>query len=185
MYNLSMEKEEVVLVDEGNNVLGTMPKTDVHREETPLHRAFSVFIFNPDKKLLLQQRSAKKKTWPLMWSNSCCGHPKLGENNIKAAKRRIKDELGMEVDHIEEVAPYRYKFSKDNVMENEICPILVAFAKEEPKINKDEVESAEWIEWPVFLNEIKNNPKKYSPWCVEEAFILNKSDKFNNLMDNY
>jgi isopentenyl-diphosphate delta-isomerase len=67
--------EEVVLVDEENNILGTMPKSLVHGEKTPLHRAFSAFIFNYDKKLLLQQRSHVKKTWPLAWSNSCCGHP--------------------------------------------------------------------------------------------------------------
>jgi isopentenyl-diphosphate delta-isomerase len=70
-----MIPELVVLVDENNTVLGTMPKSEVHGAETPLHRAFSIFLFNAEKKLLLQQRSHVKKTWPLAWSNSCCGHP--------------------------------------------------------------------------------------------------------------
>ena len=169
--------EEVVLVDENNNVLGTMLKADVHQENTPLHRAFSSFIFNRDKKLLLQQRSSKKKTWPLMWSNSCCGHPMLHENNIEAAKRRLRDELSLEVETIEEVAPYRYQFTKDGVMENEICPILVGFTQNEPKINPDEVEAIQWVSWEEFLADITKNPEKYSPWCVEEARILDEDGR--------
>jgi isopentenyl-diphosphate Delta-isomerase len=167
--------ELVVLVDEANNILGTMPKSEVHGVTTPLHRAFSAFIFNADKKLLLQQRSHVKKTWPLAWSNSCCGHPGLGEQNVDAAKRRIQDELGMTVVWIEEAAPYRYQFSKDGVMENEICPIHIAYTEDEPVINPDEVEAIEWISWDDFLEEIKNNTDKYSPWCVEEAMILEES----------
>jgi len=67
--------EKVVLVDEENNVLGTTDKSTVHTANTPLHRGFSAFIFNSKQEILLQQRSKYKKTWPLVWSNSCCGHP--------------------------------------------------------------------------------------------------------------
>jgi len=167
--------ELVVLVDESNTILGTMPKSEVHGATTPLHRAFSAFLFNAEKKLLLQQRSHVKKTWPLAWSNSCCGHPGLDEANVDAAKRRIKDELGMTVIWIEEAAPYRYQFTKDGVMENEICPIHIGYTEDEPVINPDEVEAIEWISWDDFLTEIQNNTDKYSPWCVEEAMILEKS----------
>lgn len=167
--------ELVVLVDEDNTILGTMPKSEVHSAHTPLHRAFSVFVFNKEKKLLLQQRSHIKKTWPLAWSNSCCGHPGLGESNNDAAKRRMSDELGMNVIWIAEAAPYRYQFTKDSVMENEICPIHIAYTEDMPTINPDEVETIEWISWSDFLEEIKNNTDKYSPWCVEEAMILEKS----------
>lgn len=168
--------ELVVLVDEDNNILGTMPKSEVHGEHTPLHRAFSVFLFNWDKKLLLQRRSHVKKTWPLAWSNSCCGHPWLDESNIDAAKRRIQHELGMTVQWIEEASYYRYQFTKDGVMENEICPIHIWYTIDTPMIRPDEVEDIEWIEWADFLEEIKNNTtNKYSPWCVEEAMILENS----------
>ncbi len=177
-----MNVEKVVLVDKKNNILGTMPKAEVHQRKTPLHRAFSVFLFNKDGKLLLQQRSHKKKTWPLVWSNSCCGHPGLDESNIDAAKRRIKDELGIELDNILEIEPYRYKFSKDGVMENEICPILAGSISQEPQINKNEVEVYKWISWDDFLQEIKDNEDKYSPWCVEQTEILNKSDKLKQLI---
>ena len=174
--------EEVVLVDEQNNVLGTMPKDKVHQKNTPLHRAFSSFIFNRDKKLLLQQRSGWKKTWPLMWSNSCCGHPQLDETNVAAARRRLRDELNLEVETIEEVAPYRYQFTKDGVMENEICPILVGFTRNEPEINPDEAEAVQWINWDEFLADIKINPDKYSPWCIEEAKILEGNGRFREIM---
>src|SRR5205823_3519011 len=88
--------ELVILVDEQNNALGTTPKADVHGPTTPLHRGFSSFVFrSSDQHVLLQQRSAKKRTWPLMWSNSCCGHPGPGESNIGAAIRRLKYELGL------------------------------------------------------------------------------------------
>ena len=175
-----MRVEKVILVDEKNNVLGTMPKKEAHRRKTPLHRAFSVFIFNKKGELLLQKRSWRKKTWPGVWSNSCCGHPVLGEKNEKAAKRRIKEELGLKVKNIKEVAPYRYKFSKYGIMENEICPILVVFLKNVPhkiKFDKKEVDKIRWVDWGEFLREIKENSKQYSPWCVEQAKILRRKIK--------
>lgn len=180
--NSSNTPELVVLVNENNEVLGTMPKSEVHGKTTPLHRAFSSFIFNEKKEVLLQQRSHLKKTWPLIWSNSCCGHPGLQESNIDAAKRRLKDELGLEVSHIEEVSPYRYQFSKDNVMENEICPILVGFTNQEVIINPSEVENIKWMKWKDFLEEIKDNLSIYSPWCLEEALILDKNLRFLELL---
>jgi len=167
--------ELVVLVDENNTILWTMPKSEIHGADTPLHRAFSIFLFNAEKKLLLQQRSHVKKTWPLAWSNSCCGHPWLDESNIDAVKRRIQDELGMSISWAEEVSPYRYQFSKNGVMENEICPIHIGYTEDTPEINLDEVEAVEWMSWSDFLKEIKNNTDKYSPWCIEEAMILEKS----------
>ena len=165
--------EHVVLVDENNSVLGTVPKAEVHSQETPLHRGFSAFLFNERNELLLQQRSHKKKTWPLAWSNSCCGHPALNESNTDAVKRRVAFELGGEVEYIEEVSPYRYKFSKEGIVENEICPILLGRMKSDFSSNPDEVEATAWITWSDFLEEIERNPDKYSPWCREEALILN------------
>jgi isopentenyl-diphosphate Delta-isomerase len=87
----------------------------------------------------------------------------------------------MQVEWIEEIAPYRYTFTKDGDMENEICPIHVGFTSSIPELNPDEVEAIEWISWPDFLEEIKNNTDKYSPWCVEEGIILDMSEKFQQL----
>jgi len=174
--------ELVVLVDEKNNQIGTMPKSEVHGQNTPLHRAFSAFIFNSRGQILLQQRSHLKKTWPLVWSNSCCGHPLPNESNTEAAKRRLIDELGLKIEDIEEVAPYRYCFTRFGVMENEICPILVGFTDLEPKLNPEEVEDYIWLDWDQFLFEIgENTDGKWSEWCVEEAHILTQNSRFKEL----
>ncbi len=174
--------EHVVLVDEKNNVLGTMPKAEVHGPQTPLHRGFSCFLFK-NGKLLLQQRSKRKKTWPGIWSNSVCGHPALGESNVDAARRRLKYELGIENAEIKEIAPYRYTFVKDGIMENEICPILVGETKEEPNPNSDEVESVKWVSWEEFKKEIREKPEAYSEWCIEEAEILEKTGKISKYLN--
>jgi isopentenyl-diphosphate Delta-isomerase len=176
-------RESVVLVDEQNKVLGTMPKCEVHREETPLHRGFSAYVFHVrHKRLLLQQRSSKKETWPLTWSNSCCGHPGLYESNVKAARRRLKYELGLHPTVLEEVAPYRYRFTRNNIMENEICPILVGLVEQEPAFSPDEVETVSWVEWKAFLADISRNPARYSEWCVEQAWILERTPRCKELI---
>lgn len=175
--------ELVVLVDENNAMLGTMPKAEVHGAETPLHRAFSSFIFRAsDKKFLLQQRASTKKTWPLMWSNSCCGHPGLGESNVDSARRRLSAELGLVPLWLEEVAPYRYCFVHKGVMENEICPIIVGMADTEPVLNPNEVEAIQWVDWDWFVEETRHNPEGYSEWCVEETAILDANARFKELL---
>jgi isopentenyl-diphosphate delta-isomerase len=176
------ELESVVLVDELDNVIGTMPKQDVHGPRTPLHRGFSAFLFRTyDHHLLLQRRSKSKITWPLMWSNSCCGHPRLGESNVDVAVRRIEFELGMQPTHLELVAPYRYCFTKDGIMENEICPILIGFVVEEPSINQSEIAATCWSDWHGFLQDIDERVALYSEWCREEARLLSKLPRFREL----
>lgn len=157
--------ELVVLIDEQNKEIGTAPKDMVHTKNTPLHRGFSLFLFNAKNELLLTRRVRTKKTFPGVWTNTVCGHPAPGESTADAAKRRLKDELGIVTD-VKEVAPYRYRFADANgIVENEICPILVSHAD-------NEIEEWKWMPWQEFLIEIKNNPQKYSPWSVEEATIL-------------
>ena len=181
----SQSAEEVVLVDESNQVLCTMLKSSVHGATTPLHRGFSLFLFNRTGQLLLQQRSGSKKTWPLVWSNSVCGHPILDESNVDAAKRRLLYELGMQASHVEEVAPYRYSFIREGVMENEICPILIGFTDEEPKPNREEVEATRWMAWKDFLEEIKTKPGTYSEWCEEEAELLAANPRLGELFKQH
>lgn len=168
-----MTVETVVLVDEDDRVVGTMPKADVHGLRTPLHRGFSCYIFRAaDRHLLIQQRSAKKKTWPLVWSNSCCGHPGPSESTIEAARRRIGYELGLVPVLLQEVAAYRYCFTREGIMENEICPIIVGIIDEEPRTHPEEVERISWIRWDAFLDDIAQRPHVYSEWCIEQARIL-------------
>jgi isopentenyl-diphosphate Delta-isomerase len=179
-------EEYVVLVDKQNKILGTSPKLTIHNKNTPLHRAFSLFLFNPKGELLLQQRSSRKKAWPLVWSNSCCGHPMLGESNVTAARRRLKFELGINSNSFYEILPdFSYKAEMDGVVENEICPVIVSFTNKEPTINEDEVENIRWTKWNKFLEEINSKPDSYSIWCEREAKLLTKNKKFLNLYKKF
>ncbi len=169
--------ELVVLVDDQNNVLGTKPKDEVHTKDTPLHRAFSLFLFNSKKQLLVTKRAASKKTFPGVWTNTICGHLAPNESTVQAATRRLKEELGITGAEVKEVAPYRYRFAdKNGIVENEICPIHVGHFDGTPTPNPSEVDDWKWIDWNVFLEEIKTNPAPYSPWCIEEAAILQQKD---------
>ena len=165
--------ELVVLVDDNNNPIGTAPKDKVHTFTTPLHRGFSLFIFNRNGELLLTKRAATKKTFPDVWTNTVCGHPGPDEDVVTAAKRRLREELGIISGDIKVVSPYRYKFADiHGIMENEICPILVGHTHEDPTSNPKETAGWKWMPWQEFLVEIQNIPDKYSPWCIEETVIL-------------
>lgn len=174
--------EHVVLVDNNNKVLGIAPKLATHNENTPLHRGFSLFLFDRKGNLLLQQRSKAKKTFPLIWSNTCCGHPKLDESSVEAAKRRLSYELGIkDVDVYEVIPNYKYKVGMNGIYENEICPILVVFTDKKPSPNASEVEDTRWVKWEDFVKDVKGNPGKYSMWCEEETKLLEKNEKFLSL----
>ena len=176
-------EELVVLVDKKNKRIGTATKADIHTGNTPLHRAFSVFLFDTNGRLLLQQRSKKKKTWPLVWSAGCCGHPSPQESSVEAARRRLSFELGITDALIYEVIPnYSYRAEKEGVVEHEICPVLVGFSSQTPIINRAEVAATRWIDWQDFVREVENRPRDYSPWCVEETLLLHQSTRFKSLL---
>ncbi|MBU1344312.1 MAG: isopentenyl-diphosphate Delta-isomerase [Proteobacteria bacterium] len=172
-------EEYVVLVDEKDQEIGIRKKQIVHTNKTPLHRAFSLFLFKSTKELLLQQRAKEKITWPLVWSNSCCGHPLPEESYKSAVKRRTRQELGVELSTLIKISDFRYCFSKDGVMENEICPIFVGRYDGKVMPNPQEVQAIKWIQWNDWLKETVRYPGKYSPWCVEETRILSLDKPFN------
>ncbi len=179
--------EHVVLVDEKNNPTGQADKYLVHSGDTPLHRGFSLFLFNQKGELLLQKRAASKKTWPNVWSNSVCGHPASGESTQDAAKRRAMYELGIAIKssdiHVI-LEDYRYSYEHQGVVENEICPVMVAFGEFEPKPNPLEVADTRWVGWQDFLDEIQT-PNQYSEWCQEEAQLLQANQQFNRLFTGH
>ncbi|MGB0393412.1 MAG: isopentenyl-diphosphate Delta-isomerase, partial [Flavobacteriaceae bacterium] len=107
-----MKEEKVILVDEQDRVLGTMPKLEAH-EKAVLHRAFSVFILNDKGELLLQQRAHDKYHSPGLWTNSCCSHQREGESSLDAGKRRLKEEMGMTAE-LTELFTFIYKAPFDN-----------------------------------------------------------------------
>ncbi|HJD55630.1 MAG TPA: isopentenyl-diphosphate Delta-isomerase [Rickettsia endosymbiont of Pyrocoelia pectoralis] len=172
----------VVLVDENDNVLGTEDKLTVHHLNTPLHRGFSVFVFNDKKEIIIQKRSSNKKTWAKFWSNSFCGHPRLNESYEEAVHRYSLFELGIPIQKLFFISNYRYKFTLNNITENEICPIYLALSNSEVNINKDEIEEIKILKWTDFLTFMEKNLDSFSPWCIEEVEILKNSSIFNKVI---
>ena len=158
-----MKKEYVILVDTADRELGTMEKMEAHEKAT-LHRAFSVFIFNDRGELMLQQRAAHKYHSPLLWTNTCCSHQRQGESNIEAGKRRLKEEMGFEVD-LDEKFHFVYKAEFDNgLTEHELDHVMVGYYNGEPTINPEEVASWKWIDMEVLQQDIKDHPQDYTAW---------------------
>lgn len=176
--------ETVELVGEDGQSLGAMPKREAHHGSTPLHRGFSVFVFDRHGRVLLQRRSAGKVTWPLVWSNSCCGHPAPGERLDEAARRRVREELGMRVRGLRVALPnFRYRAELNGVVENELCPVIVAEAGSRVRPNPYEVAETEWVEWDDLIARAKTDPESLSPWCVQEARLLDTSDEFRRFLE--
>ncbi|HEY3430755.1 MAG TPA: isopentenyl-diphosphate Delta-isomerase [Cyclobacteriaceae bacterium] len=155
--------EHVILVDTEDNVVGSMEKMEAHRKGV-LHRAFSVLIFNSKGEVLLQKRSTAKYHSAGLWTNTCCSHPKPGEPTAVAVNRRLKEEMGIDIQ-----LEYAYKFLYQTVLENgliehELDHVYVGRYDGEPAINLTEVDS--WKYAPV--GEIKQDmllsPADYTPW---------------------
>lgn len=174
----------IVMVDENDRPLSTERKLPAHNKDTKRHRAFSVFLFNEKGELLLQQRALTKKTWPGVWSNSCCGHVMLHETIEDAAKRRLKYELRISNVKLDIMLPdFRYRAEKDGVVENEICPVLVGFCSQEPRPNPQEVHSTKWVDWTRFVDDVNDPANGFSPWAVEEVQLLAKEPRFESFLN--
>ena len=170
---VSFDNEKLILVDSFDNEIGTMSKIDCHRDNGRLHRAFSVFLFNVKGELLIQQRSASKKLWPLFWSNSCCSHPRDGENINEAVSRRLHDELGISAFDIE----YIYKFSytakyKDIGSENELCHVFIGKIDQQVEINPNEIADFKFINSKDTSTLLKRKDV-CTPWFIMEWERIN------------
>ncbi|MBQ6641908.1 MAG: isopentenyl-diphosphate Delta-isomerase [Saccharopolyspora sp.] len=159
--------ERVVLLDEDGRAVGTTDKATVHHEETPLHLAFSCYLFNPRGELLLTRRALSKPTWPGVWTNTCCGHPGPAETPRDAVLRRLSDELGIEVGDVELVLPgFRYRAVMGNgVVENEMCPVFRAITEVTAHPNPAEVEEVRWVSWAQLTADVAGGTAEISPWA--------------------
>lgn len=171
--------ELIVLVDDNGTPISIAPKLRSHNAETKLHLAFSVFLFNSRAESLLQQRAMTKKTWPGVWSNSCCGHVMLHESIEHAAARRIKKELGVVADSLAIMLPdFRYRAEKDGVVENEICPVLVGICDSDVMPDASEVADYRWVDWNELVSSLDDPNRELSPWAVEEVRLLVANETF-------
>ncbi|TDQ11596.1 isopentenyl-diphosphate delta-isomerase [Pedobacter metabolipauper] len=155
--------ESVILVDQEDNAIGTMQKMEAHLQGE-LHRAFSVFIFNTSGELLLQQRAWNKYHSAGMWTNTCCSHPRAGEENMDAANRRLAEEMGMTCT-LNYVFNFTYKAElKDGISEHEFDHVFFGITDVLPVPNPDEVAGFKYCDMKSLAIEIETHPEKYSEW---------------------
>ncbi len=161
---VSSESEELILVDQNDVQTGTLSKAACHDGEGVLHRAFSLFIFNGRGELLLQQRSASKRLWPLFWSNSCCSHPRAGETMDEAVGRRLHQELGLsgELEFIYKFA-YTARFG-DEGSENELCSVFLGRTDESAIANANEIAGVRYVTAGQLDRELVAEPERFTPW---------------------
>lgn len=169
--NQPVETEQIVLVDDTGKPIGSAPKLASHHNKTPLHLAFSVYIFNDAGEVLVTKRASSKKVWPNVWTNSCCGHPMPNESTEAAITRRLRDELDVKVTDLACVLPdYRYKTPPFNgIIENEICPVYTAKINSSLKPNPSEVATYKWLAPDALIQETgADTTNKWSWWCKDQ-----------------
>jgi isopentenyl-diphosphate delta-isomerase len=164
----------LVLVDERDRVLGFREKDACHDAGGVLHRAFSVLIFDDRGRVLLQRRSARKRLWPLRWSNSCCSHPRKGETIAAAARRRLREELGM-VARLKVVGRVRYRFRYGRRgAENELTAVLLGRSRGVVVPDPDEVADWKWVDAVELQRDLVRHPRRYTPWFRLEWDFLRR-----------
>ncbi|KLL09837.1 MULTISPECIES: isopentenyl-diphosphate Delta-isomerase [Protofrankia] len=159
--------ELVVLLSPSGEAVGVTPKATVHGPRTPLHLAFSCYVFDAADRILVTRRAHAKRTWPGVLTNTCCGHPAPGEDFRTAVSRRLAEELNLRVQRIDLALPtFRYRcVMTDGTVENEICPVFFAQASDDFRINPEEVAEAYWTPWSTFSEDVLNGSLEISPWC--------------------
>lgn len=166
-----MTREHVILLDEHDQPCGILDKYAAHTLSTPLHLAFSCWLFNEQGQLLITRRSLSKIAWPGVWTNSVCGHPQQGETFEQAIIRRCRFELGVDITNISPAAAdFRYRaVAANGIVENEVCPVYVARVTSEVVPNTDEVMEYQWCPLDDALRALALTPWAFSPWMVMEA----------------
>jgi isopentenyl-diphosphate delta-isomerase len=166
--------DRVVLLNEEGVATGTAPRLEVHSADTPLHLAFSCYITRDDGQVLMTRRALGKRTWPGAWTNSCCGHPRPGENPEVAVERRIHEELGMRISKLTIMLPdFRYSATDaSGVLENEVCPVYLARTADVPRPDPDEVAEYQWVSWDDVTLAARQTPWLLSPWSALQLVAL-------------
>lgn len=176
----------MVLLDEDRQPIGVELKSRVHHSETPLHLAFSVYLFDGSldgssggstdgvPRFLATRRAVTKVTWPGVWTNSCCGHPGPGEDLSDAIRRRVRQELSLDALDLECVLPdFGYRATDaGGIVENEVCPVFVGRVQADPDPDPAEVEQWRWVPWRQLACVGRDAPWTLSPWAAEQIPLL-------------
>ena len=169
---VSSEAEELILVDAEDQETGYLSKAECHDAGGILHRAFSVFLFNTDGELLLQQRSASKRLWPGYWSNTCCSHPRRGESMAVATTRRLQDELNIEAS-LEFVYKFTYQaLYADKGAEHELCHVYLGHVGDDVRPNDHEIAAIRYLAPDKLLAELAGDGSMFTPWFKMEWTTL-------------
>ncbi len=165
---VSNASEQLILVDEHDREIGFKAKADCHTGRGVLHRAFSIFVFNKDNELLLQQRSAAKMLWPGFWSNTCCSHPRRGETMATAVSRRLQQELGFTCP-----LEYLYKFKYHAQFgaagaEHELCYVYYGRYDGPVDVNVNEIAAWRFVDVETLERELGTAPETFTPWFKME-----------------
>jgi len=182
---VSSESEELILVDEDDNELGFLSKARCHDGPGVLHRAFSLFLFDDNGELLLQQRGESKRLWPGFWSNSCCSHPRRGESMEIATMRRLRDELNIEtsLEHVYRFC-YTAEFSEAG-SENELCHVYLGKVTGDIQANDSEISGIRFVSPAVLDEELSRHPQRFTPWFKQEwrALVDNHAERLLGYCD--
>lgn len=161
----------IILVDENDNQIGTEEKLIVHQKGL-LHRAFSVFVFNENFEVLLQQRAASKYHSANLWSNTCCSHFHPDKSMRPFVKKRMIEEIGFSC-QLKMMYKFIYKVTLENgLIEHELDYVFMGFSSKYPILNSEEAQCYKWVSLPIIYADIKKNPEHYSHWF---KIIINDS----------
>jgi isopentenyl-diphosphate delta-isomerase len=168
-HSTTSDSDSLILVDEADREVGHLDKARCHEGRGVLHRAFSLLIFNDAGELLLQQRSAGKRLWPLFWSNSCCSHPRRAETMEQAIHRRLYEELGLRCP-LEFLFKFQYQAQFDAAgAEQELCSVFVGRTSDPVRIDPGEILAWRWISPEALQAELAGaGAERFTPWFVME-----------------
>ena len=165
---VSNDAEELILVDELDREIGRKTKSECHSGNGVLHRAFSIFVFNGNDELLLQQRAPSKPLWPSYWSNTCCSHPRHGESMEHAVSRRLEQELGFECP-LEFLYKFKYHAQYSALgSEHEYCWVYYGRYDGPIDVNVNEIADWRYIGIDALESDLKAAPERFTPWFKME-----------------
>ena len=165
MEEITLDSEPLILVDETDREIGHLDRANCHAGSGVLHRAFSLLIFNGNGELLLQQRAARKRLWPLYWSNSCCSHPRRAESMEAAIHRRLMEELGLACP-LHFLFKFQYQAQFDAAAaERELCSVFIGRANGRVRVDRAEIHAWRWISTAELEAEMDGPPAaRFTPW---------------------
>ena len=170
---VSFDSEPLILVDDNDRVQGHASKDQCHQGDGLLHRAFSLFIFNHQGDLLIHRRSQQKMLWPGFWTNSCCSHPRQGEDMDDAARRRLQEELGIRTE-LHYLYKFKYQADFGEVgSEHEMCSVYIGRSSDPVTVNINEIAEWRFIPTAELDADLVTNPDHYTPWFKMEWQQLN------------